>query len=156
MATPSDLKTAFLKLASYCAYQERSLQEVREKLSQYQFSEEEEEAIISSLREENFLNEQRFAETFAQSKFRQKQWGKRKIAYGLKQKGVDSQTLEQALASIDAEDYWATLTDLAEKKLAQLKPDLSLWDKKKKVSNYLLQKGFEGGLVREVLEEVAN
>ena len=104
MATPSELKSAFLKLASYCAYQERSLLEIEQKLSEYHFSEEEEAKLIERLEEENFFNQTRFAETFAQSKFRQQHWGRNKIRHALKQKGVAGDLAQRALNSIDPED----------------------------------------------------
>lgn len=152
MATASELKSAFLKLASYCAYQERSLKEVRDKLAQYQFSLEEEERIISSLEEENFLNQARFAHTYAQSKFRQQKWGRYKISHSLKQKGVEAGLIAEALRSIDEEAYWDTLMSLAQKKWGQLKESLPPFQKKQKTLYFLSQKGFETGLAQEAIQ----
>ena len=75
-ANPIDKKTAQLKLANFCAYQERSQQEVREKLVKMGISSDDLEDIIVFLISENFLNEERFAIAYAGGKFRVKHWGK--------------------------------------------------------------------------------
>ena len=74
--SPIDKKTAQLKLANFCAYQERSQQEVREKLVKMGILSDDLEDIIAFLISENFLNEERFAIAFAGGKFRIKHWGK--------------------------------------------------------------------------------
>ena len=82
---PIDKKTALLKAADYCAYQERSQQEVRDKLYGYGLHHDEVEENLSELITQGYLNEERFAKAYAGGKFRIKGWGKRKILQGLKQ-----------------------------------------------------------------------
>ena len=89
-----------LRIKEYCAYQERCCAEVREKLYLFAVSKPEAEEIISRLKEENYLNEERFATQFAGGKFRIKQWGKIKIAYALKQKQVDDSLIKKALKNL--------------------------------------------------------
>ena len=149
MPTPSEIKEAFLKLARYCAYQERCHQEVKEKLRSLGMFGSDAEAIIEALEDENFLNQARFAETFAVSKFRQKHWGRRKISYALKQKGISGTALDTALNAIEEDAYLETLQRLATKKWESLPEDLSYLQKKNKTTQYLLQKGYESQLIQD-------
>lgn len=111
------------------------------------------EIILSNLIEENFLNEERFAIAFAGGKFRMKQWGRVKIKYELKQKGVGSYCINLALKEIDEETYLTTLKTLATKKWESLKGEQYL-NRQAKTTTYLLQKGFELHLISAVIDEI--
>jgi regulatory protein len=138
---------AFQKIRHYCAYQERSHYEVKKKLYGFGLYKNEVEELLSKLIEENYLNEERYAIAFAGGKFRMKQWGKVKISYELKQKGVTAYNLKKALLAIPDEDYEKTFHKLADTKLKTLKTEKNIFIKKKKVQQYLLQKGFEPGMI---------
>ena len=84
----TDEKAAYVKAEHYCAYQERSQQEVRDKLYEWGLWPDAVENIISELISNNFLNEERFAKAYAQGKFNQKGWGRIKIKQALKLKKV--------------------------------------------------------------------
>jgi regulatory protein len=137
----------FTKMASFCAYQERCEQEVREKLSAFELTKDEVDNIVQQLIDENFLNEERFALAFAGGKFRTKQWGKTKIRYELQQRRIDKNCIKTALASIDEEAYFKTLQSLATKKQEQEADILP-----QKLYNYLLSKGYETDLIQKVLK----
>jgi len=141
---------AFQKIKQYCAYQERCHSEVKEKLYNLGVWKKEHDEIIATLIEENYLNEERFAIAFAGGKFRVKQWGRVKIKYELKQKGVSEYCIKKALKQIGEEDYLKVLKELAEKKQASLKGEQYLI-RKKKTMDYLMGRGFEAELVRSVL-----
>ncbi len=141
------------KACSFCIYQERTQQEVREKLKTWSVSSEEAEEIITWLITENFLNEGRYARQFAGGKFRVKKWGRRKIVYELKSKGLSENNIKDALKEIDSDDYWETLTLLAEKKRSSILKAGHIAIIKKKVTEYLIGKGFEMDLIGEVLKE---
>ncbi|HRD43896.1 MAG TPA: RecX family transcriptional regulator, partial [Ferruginibacter sp.] len=96
---------AWQKIKHYCAYQERSHKEVKEKLYGFGLYKAEVELLLTQLIEENYLNEERFATAFAGGKFRMKQWGRQKIKYELKQKQVSDYCIKKALAAIDGEQY---------------------------------------------------
>ena len=83
-----DKRSAMLKAESYCAYQERAQQEVRNKLYEWGLHQQDTESIISELILTNFLNEERFAASYVSGKFNIKRWGKIKIKQGLKLKKV--------------------------------------------------------------------
>ena len=145
---------ALPKLKKYCAYQERCHQEVLEKLYSYGVYKNDAQEIISQLIEEDYLNEERFALHYASGKFRMKQWGKMKIKYQLKQKNVSEYCIKKALLSIDKADYKRVLYKLADSKLATLKSEKNIFIKKRKLQDFLLQRGFETELVREIVNDV--
>ena len=112
------------------------------------------ELLLSQLIEEGYLNEERFAIQFAGGKFRIKQWGKKKIEQGLKEKQVSSYCIKKAMAQIDDEAYHKTLQYLCAKKWEQLKGEKNIFIKKRKLQDYLLQKGYEYELVKEAVNNV--
>jgi len=142
---------ALTKIKHYCAYQERSHKEVMGKLYNLGLHKNEAELLLSQLIEEGYLIEERFAIQFAGGKFRIKQWGKKKIEQGLKEKQVSSYCIKKAIAQIDDADYHKTLQHLSTKKWEQLKGEKNIFIKKRKLQDYLLQKGYEYELVKEVV-----
>jgi regulatory protein len=144
---------AFHKIKNWCAYQERSQHETRQKLYAYGLHEEAVEEIISNLIGENFLNEERFAMAFASGKFRIKQWGKNKIKIELRKHKTSDYCMNKALKSIDPDEYLKTITKVIEKKKKLLKSG----DTRKQfysILNYLVSRGFESDLVVEQLKEL--
>jgi regulatory protein len=146
-----DKKTALVKAESWCAYQERSQQEVRNKLYDWNLFPSEVEEIIAELISTNFLNEERFAHAYTSGKFNIKRWGKIKIKQGLKLKKVPDKLIQKALSGIDMDEYLAVLLATAEKKLASLTEKDAL-KRKFKLISYLQSKGFENDLIFDVLK----
>ncbi len=145
---------ALPKIKQYCAYQERCHAEVKEKLYSFGLYKTDVEKIVSQLIEENYLNEERFAILYAGGKFRMKQWGKTKIKYALKQKQVSDYSIKKALNEISEIDYNKTLHKLAEQKIQTLKSEKNIFIKKRKLQEYLLQKGYEAALVKGVVNDI--
>ena len=141
---------ALQKLRQFCAYQERSHQDVQQKLYALKVARRDHDEIIATLIEEDYLNEQRFAEQFTGGKFRMKGWGKNKILQKLKEKNVSSFVINAAMKEIDEEDYLQNLKKDGEKKYEALKHEQHLVRKKKTI-NYLLQKGYEYSLISRIL-----
>ena len=141
---------ALQKLKHYCAYQERCHSEVKEKLYSLGVWKNEHDGIISTLIEEDYLNEERFAIAFAGGKFRMNQWGRIKIKYELRQRQVSDYSIKKAVQQIKETEYSAMLKKLAKEKYASLKNEQQLI-RKKKTMDYLLQKGFEMELIRGVV-----
>ena len=146
---------ALQKLRQYCAYQERSHSEVQQKLYELGIRKQDQDEIISTLIEEDYLNEERFAKAFAGGKFRMKDWGRKKIFYALKEKKVSEYSIKQAMKEIDEEEYLKNLKELVEEKYNSLKEEQSLVRKKKTV-DYMLQKGYEFDLVTKAVNELTN
>jgi len=143
---------ALQKLKHYCGYQERSHSEVKEKLYSLGVWKKDHDEILAALIEENYLNEERFALTFARGKFRLKQWGRVKIKYELKQRQVSEYSIKKALKQIEEDEYMASLKKLANDRYASLKGEQYLVRKKKTI-DYLMQKGYEPGLIQLVITE---
>lgn len=141
----------FLKACSFCAYQERTQREVRDRLYELGVDKDEAEEIIVKLITENFLNEERFAKAFAGGKFRIKKWGRNKINQALKERGVSSYCIKKGLEEIDEESYIETLKSLLVKKEGEIKEE-NIFKRKDKISKYLIAKGFEPELVWDILK----
>ena len=143
-------KQALIKAESYCAYQERCQQEVRDKLYSWGLQEVQVENVIAELIASNFINEERFAKAYAGGKFRIKKWGRVKISIELKRRKISAYCIKKGLAEIEEEEYIKTLQKVAEVKIKAMKERDSK-KKKYKVMNYLLSRGFENDLVVEVV-----
>ncbi len=141
---------AFQKIRQFCAYQERNHHEVKEKLYSFGLYKDQVEALISKLIEENFLNEERYAIAYAGGKFRMKDWGKNKIKYGLKQQQVSDYCIKKALKLIDEEEYEQKLKKLFNIKEKTLKSEKNIFVKRKKIQQYLMQKGYEPSRISEL------
>ena len=87
---------ALVKARRWCALQERSHSELKEKLFSWEVKYKDIQQIISDLIEEGFLSEERFAKSFAGGKFRIKHWGKNKITQQLLRKGVSEKNIEKS------------------------------------------------------------
>jgi regulatory protein len=142
---------ALQKIGQFCAYQERNHKEVKEKLYSYGLYKDQVEELMSKLIQENFLNEERYAIAYAGGKFRAKDWGKNKIKYGLKQHQVSDYCIKKALKTIDDEEYVKTLQKLYVAKEKTLKSEKNIFIKKRKIQQYLMQKGYEVSLINELL-----
>lgn len=143
---------ALARTKDYCKYQERCHSETRDKLFSFGLAPNDVEQIISQLIEEDYLNEQRFAEAFARGKFRMKHWGKVKIRYEMKQRRITDYCIKKAMKEIDEDEYIATLNKLMEEKLRSLKSEKNVFTRKRKLTDFLMQKGYE----RDVISSVIN
>ena len=137
-------------MQQYCALQERSHYEVRNKMMLLGMYEEEIENIIAKLIDDNFINEERFALAFAGGKFRIKKWGRIKIKSELKAHRVSDYCIKIALNELAQRDYLKTLKEVIEKKAKEIKGK-SEREKKMKLAHYAISRGFESDLIWEVL-----
>lgn len=140
------------KLENYCAYQERCHKDVRKKLKDMKMIPEAIDKIMVHLIDHNFLNEERFAKAFVRGKFRIKKWGKNRLVRELKFKDISKYAIDVALKEIDEADYFETLDELTQKRIAQVN-EKNIYKKKKKVADYLLYRGWESHLVYQKLNE---
>jgi len=141
------------KLEHYCAYQERCHKDVEDKLRTMLLIPEAREKIILHLLEHNYLNEERFAQSFARGKFRIKKWGKQRIVRELKYRHISAYNIKTALKEINEEEYLKTFHELAEKKNSALK-ELDHTKRRKKLIDYLLYRGWETNLIYEKVGEL--
>lgn len=146
-----DKKTAYSKAEQYCAYQERSQQETRDKLYSYGLHKADVEELICTLIENNFLNEERFSYAYTLGKFRIKHWGKYKIKQALKLKRVSDPLIKKALKQIGDAEYQQALVKLLEKK-GRLMHEKDEYKRKRKLLEYALSKGYESDLILDCLK----
>ena len=143
------------KIEQYCVYQDRCHKEVEKKLKEYKLIPEAREYILLHLLEHNFLNEERFAKSFARGKFRIKKWGKERIVRELKFRDITAYNITSALKEIDEEEYIKTLYNLVEKKNESVS-ETNHFKRKKKIADYLLYRGFESNLIYEALKTIGS
>ena len=148
------IEKATQKAKQFCAYQERNHDEVRQKLYTFGLYQDQVNAVLSQLIDENYLNEERYAIAFAGGRFRIKDWGRIKIKYELKKHQVSEYCIKQALLNISEEEYQQKLEKLATIKLKSLKGEKNEFIKKKKLQSYLMQKGYESYLINERLQKM--
>lgn len=144
---------ALAKIQHYCAYQERSHKEVKNKLYNYGLYQSEVEEIVSQLITDGFLNEQRFAKAFAGGKFRMKKWGRLKIKNELEFLGLTKNCIQRGLKEIEAADYTKTLKALIQKKSAEIKEE-NPFKKRDKIARFVIGKGYEPELVWEYIRDI--
>ena len=139
---------ALQKLRQYCAYQERAHEEVRTKAFGFGLRSPEVDQLVSSLIEDNYLNEERFATAFAGGRFRSKKWGKVRINYELKQRRVGEYNIRKALQAIPEEEYQRTAEQVATKKWKSIR-GVGLTDltRQSKTRAYMQQRGFESNVI---------
>ena len=141
------------KMAKYCAYQERCVKDVKDKLKSFDLPEKEKSKILDYLLDNRFVDNERFAKAFVRGKVNQSGWGVNKIRFHLMQKGIDKDMIDEALGQTDEEVYKQKLIDILKAKAKTVKAETD-FERKRKLAAYAMQKGFEGALVWEVLKDL--
>jgi regulatory protein len=140
------------KLRHFCAFQERCIHDVEEKLREWKVGQKHAEKIIEQLVREDYLNEERFAKSFASGKFRINHWGKTKIIFELERRQVPDLIIQIGLEEIDDQEYEETLKEILYHKNLEIK-EKDPFKRKQKLVAFALQRGFHYGLIKQVLEE---
>ncbi|WP_439880524.1 regulatory protein RecX [Pontibacter sp. MBLB2868] len=148
-------KEALIKAAVYCAYQDRTQQEVRDKLYSYGLEPDDVEELIIRLSQEKMIDEERYAQSYVRGKYGLKKWGRRKILQGLKSKGISDYCIKQGMKEIDPEVYEQNLLHLLEKKNATEK-EKNPFARRQKLTYFLVSKGYENDLVQDAIKELEN
>lgn len=134
----------------YCAYQERCHQEVRHKLLKIKVFGDDLEEIIGDLVQDNFLNEERFARSYARGKFRIKQWGRVRIKNELKRREISDYCIRKAMSEIEDDAYLRTAEELAQRLLRSYEQPITFADRQKAMQR-MVRRGYEYGLVKELI-----
>ena len=153
--TAFTLKEIYAKMEYYCAYQERCYKEVEEKLYSFSSNQSEKDEILTYLIENNFINEERFAQSFVRGKHNYKFWGKNRIVNELKFRNISSRNIQTALKEIHETVYIENFHKLAEKNWESITAPKGP-KKNKKFVEFLLRKGYETNLIYEKLHELDN
>ncbi len=141
------------KLERYCVYQDRCHKEIENKLKEFTLIEEAKNQILLHLLEHDFLNEERFSKSFARGKFNIKKWGKLRIIRELKLRDISAYNIKTALKEIDQEVYLKTVFEIAQKRNDLLSEE-DFYKRKKRLSDFLIRKGYEYDLISETINEV--
>jgi regulatory protein len=147
------VKDATQKIEFFCSYQERCHEEVVSKLRTMKMDSDEIDRIMVHLISENFLNEERFACSFARGKHRIKHWGKIRIVNELKFRNISQTLINTALKEITPEEYLDTFHSLAERHWESIR-EKNVLKKRKKFCDYMLRRGFESNLVYDKVKEL--
>ncbi len=138
------------KAAAYCAYRERTAAEVRDKLRSLGATDVQQEKIITRLKAEKYISEDRFAGAFVRGKFRINKWGRLKIKAALQQKGLDKKAIDEALKEIDDREYTNTLKKLLDAKAKTIKAETPA-KAKAALLRFAYSKGFEPELINKLM-----
>jgi len=141
------------RILRYCAYQERSHEEVRQKLHSLGATTDETGELIVFLIRDGFLNEERFARSFARGKFRMRHWGRIRIKNTLEARGISKNCIQLGLTEIDPEEYLQTLNNVLAGKAAGTR-DTNIFARRSKVATFAIRKGFEPELVWEAVRDL--
>lgn len=140
------------KLEYYCSYQDRCYKEVIAKLKSLGMYQTAIDHIIDHLVAHKFLDEARFAKSFARGKHKFKHWGKHRIEQELKFREISAYNIKNALKEIET-DYLSNFYALADKKWNSI-TESSLQKKKQKFFDFLMRKGYETNLIYEYLQNL--
>ena len=144
-------KEIYDKLSNYCAYSERCASDVKEKLRKLKIEKEEYEGYIEKLKEDNFLNEDRYVKYYVSAHVKKK-WGKTKMKSDLSGKRIDPAVIKKYLDDMDEGDYDEQIKVIAEKKWNTIKAKTPR-DKKTKMLRFLLSKGYEMGKALNAIKD---
>lgn len=144
---------ALNKSMRFCSYQERCIQELILAFNKWKVNPKHFDVVIDRLVEEDFINEQRFAELYVSGKFRIKNWGKLKILDELRRKNIDDELIKRAMRKIDEKEYYKTAEKLIQKKAEDLQ-GLEHHRLRNKVMWYLAGKGYEKEIVFDIFRRI--
>ena len=149
----ADMKIVLQKIQYFCSFQERCIRDTEEKLKDWTVQKKLIPSIIRQLQEEGYINEERFAKVYAGGKFRVNKWGRQKIEFELKLKGIPEGIIKKGIEEIDEEDYQRILRDLIRKKQKGITPEKDL-NIREKIITFVQGKGYEMELILTALKEL--
>ncbi len=144
---------AMKRAASFCAESERSVVEVERRLRKWGVDDDDIDSIIDKLKSDDFVNDERYCKAYINDRFRLNHWGKVKIVYELKKRGLDKEYIDAAIDDIDDDEYTEVLRKLIDDKLRTIK-DTDVYSAKVKILGYALRRGFESDIVSKILKDV--
>ena len=143
---------ALSRLQNLCSKLEKCSGEVREKLRLWKIAGDEADKIIDRLKKDKFIDDYRFVGFFVRDKQKINKWGKEKIRYALKMKGLSEEIINEALGALPVENYEETLRELLQKKSKELSK-YEAYDKKNRLIRFAVQRGFDFDLIFRVVDD---
>ena len=148
-----DQQSAFSKAAVICSKSETCTFDIQAKLKVWGMNEDDSDVVISQLKEEKFIDDERFARAYVKDKFRFNQWGRQKIAYMLHSKNISKEIQEAAFEEIEDDNYSDKLMKLLTDKEKSIKAK-DQYDKRNKLMRFAMGKGFESGKIYAAFKEL--
>ncbi len=146
-------KEALNQAMKLCSKKEYSSGEMKKKFLEWELTEEVAQKVLSSLRDENFIDDIRFAQAFVNDKLKFSKWGKIKISYMLRQKGVSDLIVSEALKKIDQEGYEKILINELQKKIRSIKA-ANNYELKGKLIQFAASRGFEYEVASKIVNKI--
>jgi regulatory protein len=136
-----------------CSKQEKCTNDIRKKLAEFRLTAEETDSILNTLVRDNFVNDERYSLSFVHDKLKFNKWGKIKLGYELRSKGIGNEHISKALDSIDNSEYMSILKSELMKKLRKSRSS-GRTELKGKLVRFAQSKGFENELIFNVINEI--
>jgi len=149
----SNYSEALAFAAAYCSSAEHCKTEILEKTEKFELSLEEKAQLIERLQNEKFLDEKRYVRAFVRDRFRFNKWGRIKIRYMLRQKGIASDLIDEGIEAIPEEDYIDMLLTLLKQKKPSVKSK-SNYELRGKMLRFGSGRGFEPSLISQCLKKM--
>ena len=147
------VKEAYSKMAQLCSRSEQCSADIRKKMVAYEIMDELVDEIISKLKEEKFLDDERYVKAYVSDKFRLNKWGRIKMRYYLKAKGLNADLIEIGINEIKDEQYKKALISTLKEKARKIKSD-DKFDKMGQIIRFAQSRGFEPEIIHRYLNEV--
>lgn len=153
---PLTYEQALGRAAALCSRSEQCAHDIREKCRRWGLSDGDIARLITCLEQEKFLCEQRYVHAFVNDKYRYQHWGRTKIAYALRLKGIDGSAVAEALNEVAAdEEYQDTLVELIRSRLKNATFPLSQQDRAR-IYRFAMQRGYESAVIGKALRQVCS
>ncbi len=137
----------------FCEYQERCTRDVSRKLDGWELSAASKMKLLEQLKELGCLDDERYAMTYAGSKFRVNGWGKVRIRSELRVRQISEGIIEKALGRIGQDAYVEELDSILRKKKDSLKKYTTL-EMKGRLYRFAVSRGYESGVINEALNRI--
>lgn len=144
---------ALSKAMYICSKAEKCISEIRQKLRDWGIEEDASKQIIDRLIEERFIDEGRYAHYFVRDKVKFNKWGKTKISFMLKTKGLPDSLIKESIEEISDSDYMELLIELLSGKEQKTKAEDD-YEKKAKLIRFAQSRGFEYDLIEKALKQI--
>ncbi len=147
------VRQAFSKMARLCSRSEQCTADIRKKIAAFELPEEAIDKIITDLKTEKYLDDERYAKAYAKDKFKFNKWGRVKIRHTLRMKGVSESDIQTGLDEIDVEKYKKVLIKTMKDKAKTVKKK-NKFEKMGQIIRFAQTRGFEPELIHRYLNLV--
>jgi len=145
-----NVRQAYSKMAQLCSRSEQCSADIRKKIMAYEIVEEIVDEIIDKLIEEKYLDDERYVRAYVKDKFKINKWGKVKIHYYLRAKGLSEEIIQKGLNTIDEVKYKDLLVKTMKAKAKTIKKK-NKFEKMGQVIRFTQSRGFEPELIHRYM-----